>query len=207
MVVFMRKILLACTLFGLCSLYAPQARADVFVWQDPETGLFVSFPDTWKVLNNQQPDTVFTIRAPGELDEAVCRIRVRQDRRYLIYPPRYARSAQRQAYSQDFWDAYLTGEYNRYTVKEMNELAGLGRGFASMALASFTQQEANIEVDKGGLMFAALYHDKAYIVECSAYIAAYDKWNDEFQAVIDSIDFKKEIFEIPTGNYRDFLNE
>ena len=35
------------------------AKADYFVWQDDKTGLSLTFPDTWKTVNNTNPDIVF----------------------------------------------------------------------------------------------------------------------------------------------------
>jgi hypothetical protein len=58
---------------------------------------------------------------------------------------------------------------------------------------------------KRGLMFASLYHDKAYIVDCSAEESVYEKWRPAFMGVVKSVDFEKVVHELPSGNYRNFM--
>ena len=51
------------------------AKADYAVWTDVHTGTTVSYPDTWKPINNQQPNDFLTLSLPSGEDNAVCRIR------------------------------------------------------------------------------------------------------------------------------------
>lgn len=181
------------------------AFADVFVWQDAETGLSLSFPDTWSVANTADSDDIIRIIAPSRDNEAECRVRVRTDRRFVIYPPRYDASVQKVAYDRAFWVDFLDQEYTEPTIETFNGSGGLGRGYGSSVLASFIVSGPESDSAKRGVAFAALYRDRAYIAECSALRGAYDKWNPIFRDIVKSIDFHKQSHELPTGHYRNFL--
>ena len=144
-----------------------------------------------------------TLAGPGEPDFAMCRVRVREDRRFLIYPRKFADSIQKVGYSRDFWNKYL-GEYDDVYVDDFREPTGLGKGFGSFTEATYTTAEGTI-MRKRGLMFASLYHDKAYIVDCSAEESVYEKWRPAFMGVVKSVDFEKVVHELPSGNYRNFM--
>lgn len=196
----------AAAVLAVSQFCAASAKADVWFWQDDRTSLTITFPDTWDVTSNRAPDDIFTIVAPGR-DNAMCRIRAREDRRFLIYPVRYMSSVQKIAYSSDFWQYYINGDYDLVNLDVMQDEAGLGRGFGSYALATFDAPGPDDRVLKRGLMFASLYNDKAYIVDCSADAHAYNNWAGLFQSIVKSVDFKKVYHEYPHGHYRDFLSQ
>lgn len=179
------------------------ARAEVFVYGDTQERFTVTFPDTWMMVHNQQPDDRITIVAPGDGHFAQCRVRTRDDSRFLVYPPRLAGNVQRVAYSKDFWFDYVN-EYDEPYVASVTDVAGLGRGFASYAEIEF-DTVVGPRAHKRGIAFVSLYHDKVYIVDCSAEASVYEQWREPFLSVIKSVDFNKVIHELPTGNYRDFL--
>lgn len=187
----------------LCAATVSSAKAEIFYIEDQVNRFSVSFPDLWAVVNDQKPDDKLTVAAPGANSHATCRVRVREDRRFLIYPRKFASPIQHLHYSQDFWNAYF-GEYNDVNVDVFKDDAGLGRGFASYAEASYTTADGPI-VRKRGIMFATLYRDRAYIVDCAAEESVYDRWRPSFLSIVKSIDFDKVIDEFPQGNYRNFL--
>lgn len=190
----------------LCSGVVSTARAEIFFVEDQTDKFSVAFPDLWAVTSNQKKDDKLTVSAPGDNALASCRVRVRDDRRFVIYPQhRFGSDIQKVAYSREFWDRYL-GEYDEVTLDVFKDEAGLGRGHASMAEASYLTAEGTI-ARKRGIMFATLYNDRVYIVDCSAEESAYQKWRGDFLGIVKSIDFTKTIHELPTGNYRKFLND
>lgn len=182
------------------------ARADYFVWQDEKTGLSITFPDTWKVQSNANPDTILTVAGPSENGQPVCRVDARDDKRFTIYPARYGEDIQKVAVSRPFWRTYLA-QYDQYNLGNVVDGAGLGRWFASYAMASYTKRFGTVYQSRSGIMFASLYRDKMYIVECSSLEHAYDRWALDFRGIIKSIDFKKAYHELPTGEYANFLKD
>lgn len=198
----MIRLILALAVF----LVPLSARADYFVWQDPDSGLTASFPDTWNVVHNQKPGDVLTIIAPSANDQPICKIRVTEDRRYVIFPPEYGRDVQKVAVSYPFWQKYL-GEYDGYNLYRVYDGAGFGRWHASYALASYTTHSGTVIQQRRGIMFASLYNDKLYILECSSLSHAYERWAGQFQDIVKSVDFKKAYHEKVTGEYADFLND
>ena len=108
-----------------CFIGIGSAKAEVFFIEDQVNRFSISFPDLWIRINNQKPDDELTIAGPGEPDFAMCRVRVHEDRRFLIYPRKFADSIQKVAYSRDFWKKYL-GEYDDVMVDNFREPTGLG---------------------------------------------------------------------------------
>lgn len=178
----------------------PSAQADTFFWQDPGTKLTMSVPDTWAMIHNQKTDDVLTFIAPSEDAFPKCRMRVRQDRRFLIYPHRYATAIQHLHYSEQFWEDYA-GEFPAASIDHYADDAGLGRGRGSFAEIYFEPDSAP-KVPRKAIVFAALYRDKAYILECSANVTAYDKWLPAFLSVAKSVEFRQEVAQTPGGHYK-----
>lgn len=181
------------------------ASAEPYVWRDPDTHMTMSFPDTWKRISNQQPDDVLTIAAPGDGEGAICRMRVRADRRFVIYPREYADEIQRTNYSRPFWEGYV-GEYAGAEINGVWDNAGLGDGFASFADVSFISASGP-KMQKRGLVFATVYNDKVYITECSAEAGAFEHWYEPFLSVVKSVDFQDGYHTNLHGWYRDFMKD
>lgn len=186
------------------------AKADYFVWEDAKTGLTLSFPDTWKQMNNQNPTDLVNVSIPSGDDNASCRVRAEDDKRFLMYP-NAARSDIRDDYfTKDFWDKY-TSAYDNVTIVRQQDNAGLGKGFASMTIASYTTPpstpEAGDMMDRAGLMAVAHYYDTVYVAECSTYMPNYAAYHTAFLQFFKSINFKKEHHELMVGDYENFLNQ
>ncbi len=182
---------------------ASVARADYFVWQDAGSGVSLTYPDTWRVVSNEQPHDVVTIVAPSGRAHAACRIRVRDDMRQAIFPPSYNEDIQQIDYSTGFWNQYLR-EFSNPQIYTMHDKAGLGLGYASVAEAGFWDSVPGPAMQKEALMFVSLYNNHVYVLECSAQAQAYAHWRDAFMGVASSVDFVKINHELLSGYYRDF---
>jgi hypothetical protein len=182
------------------------AKADYFVWQDAESRLSVSFPDTWKMQNNRNISDILTVVGPSEGDNPVCTIKAEDDKRYTIFPKEYGSAVQRVAVSKPFWDSYM-GHYDDYTLDKVYDGGGLGRWLASYAFGSYSRRNGTAYEQRRAIMFASLYYDTLYIVECSSLNHAFENWQKNFQSIIKSVDFKKIIHEHKQGHYANFLKE
>lgn len=199
----MRTILFASFLFLALLACGSPAKADYFVWTDPQTGLTLSFPDTWRRLNDQQPNDLITLIAPSENGRVVCRVRADSDRRFLIYPPRYDADIQKVAYSKPFWDDYLL-LYDNVKVEAFSDMTGVGRGTGSRITATYTDP-SNPKAPRKGIFFVALDYGTVYLAECSSPVSGWMLWRPLFLSVIGSIDFRKSHHELATGDYRYFM--
>lgn len=182
------------------------AKADYFVWQDEKTGLSITFPDTWKMQNNAGNDTILTVRGPSANEQPACTVDAVADKRYTIFPARYGDEVQKVAVSRPFWDKYLA-RYNEHRLGTVVDGAGLGRWFASYAMASYSRNFGSVLQARQAIMFASLYRDTLYVVECSALAHGYQNWEPDFKGIIKSVDFKKAYHELPTGEYENFLKD
>ena len=181
------------------------ASADVFVWRDPVSKMTLSFPDTWRQVNNQNPGDVLTLQAAGQNDFAGCKMNVADEGRFKIYPVRYSPQIQRVYISEDFWTQYL-GQYNNVVVHNGTDNNGLAEGFASMASVSY-ETAKGARMKKTAIGFASHYRNRIYTVECSAEQSAYPKWHNAFLSLIKSVDFHDGTNFAFTGYYRDFLKD
>lgn len=179
------------------------AHADFHVWQDDKSGVVWSFPDTWRVTQNKQPDDVMTLAAPSGDGYASCRMRVKDDRRFMIYPPKHSEAIQRVAYSDKFWQNYLEG-FSDPQIHILRNNASIGRGVAGYVLASFSKSNPGPMMRRKAMIFATSYYDKLYMLECSAAEHAFDRWRLSFLSIAKSVDFKKTHHELITGEYSDF---
>lgn len=182
------------------------AKADYFVWTHEGTGLNITFPDTWKMQNNAGPDTILTVAGPSGSDQPVCKVDAVSDKRYTIFPARYGEDIQKVAVSVPFWKTYL-GQYDRYNLGSVFDGSGLGRWYASYALAGYERRFGTVMQPRRAIMYASLYRDTLYVVECSTLDYAFERWVNNFRGIIKSIDFKKAYAEVPTGEYQNFLEE
>lgn len=213
---FKLSLMLTLAVFGI--LFGGQARADYIVWQDAENGARLSYPDTWKMMNNQQPDDVITLSLPSGDNRAQCRVRAREDRRFLIYPNRYREAVRDLNFTQDFWKDYTASYDNVNMIRQQNE-AGLGQGFASMTLISFTTPPTDIPAgapvvegqsyseSRAGLMAVTNYGDKVYVAECTSTSASYPKYHSLFLSFFKTIYFKPAYSVTKVGYYRNFLKD
>ncbi|MFA5591886.1 MAG: hypothetical protein WC989_01050 [Micavibrio sp.] len=187
-------------------LFPTAAQADYFVWKHEKTGLSVTFPDGWRMQNSTGVNTILTIAGPSYNEQPVCKIDAVPDRRFTIYPAHYGEAVQKVAVSVPFWRQYLA-QYDRYNLGHVYDGVGLGRWFASYAVASYSRHFGTVMQNRSAVMYASLYRDTLYVVECSALDHGYDRWADNFRGIIKSIDFKKAYHELPTGDYANFLDE
>ena len=178
-------------------------QAEIVRYHDPVSGVSFNYPDRWVKVNNQQRDDVVTIMAPNADDFAGCRVRVREDKRFVSYPDGYARSIQKIHYSHEFWDKYLN-EYDDYDFIDVNDGAGLGAGFAGVAEATYTSV-VGLKSLKHSIVAVSPYYDKVFIVECSSTEESWGKWYPGFMNVLRSVRFRKGIQGHPNGEYRAFV--
>lgn len=186
--------------------FAVPAKADYVVWTDVHTGAHVSYPDTWKTINNQQPDDVITLSLPSGEDNAVCRLRAREDRRFLIYPNRYRDEVRDTNFVDNFWEDYTSSYENVNVIRQQNE-AGLGQGYASMTLISFITPPDEPLAQKAGLMVVTNYGDKVYIAECTSSAMSYKNYHTAFLSFFKTINFKPAYSVTKVGDYRNFLKD
>lgn len=197
MSLFLRSLL---TAFILITATITSAQAEVCFWQHPGTKMSMTAPDSWHMVHNQKPDDILTFIGPSQEAFPVCRMRIRQDRRFLIFPYRYAKNIQHLYYSDDFWEAYA-GEFLEGEVTLASDNAGLGRGRGSFAEIEF-MPDAAPKVKRKAVAFVTLHRDKAYILECSAAHEFYMQWLPAFLSVAKSVEFKADIAQMPGGHYK-----
>lgn len=199
----MRFLLCLSVLF--ITLSALPANAEYYVWQDPESRMSFKVPDTWQIALNENVDDVVTFRAPGQNQHAGCRMRVTEDGRFKIFPEAVSDHVVNANLGQDFWEQFALKEYKYFRLHEVKKKKGLGNGFATMADISYVPQIT--PVHKRSLIWATLYNNKLYMLDCSAETHAFRSWFENFMFVLGSVGMRSEIEELPTGNYRYFLGD
>jgi len=190
-------------LLAVC-LYALPSMASVVVWQDPQTKLTASYPDRWHKELNHKPDEVLRVLADAG-DKAECRLRVREEGRFRMYPGRFDDEIQRLGFSTKFWQSYIA-EQGSGRLFYVRDDAGFGRGNASIAEAAYTPASGQ-QIEKRSIMLVSFYGEQVYIGECSAASLSFEKWRNNFMSFLKSVDFRKVDHELLGGNYRNLHKE
>ncbi len=192
----------------LClSIFSIQAQADVFIWKDSDTGVKASFPDTWKIIHNQQPDTILTVIAPDSDAMPICRLRYREDKRFQMYPVQFESDIQKVAYSRNFWADYLNGQYRDLNMTHEMDQSGLGKSFASHTFFNYMGDPEETDAFRQGIGFASHYFDFGLIAECTANQTGYPDWVQQFTTFFGSIDYPTIYGTHVNGKYRDFIHK
>lgn len=199
----MKKIFVALCA-ALLLMNAAPASADYFYWEDPKTGASLTFPDTWKRVSIVQPDEIIRLAGPDVAGQPICRLRARADNRFTVYPVWLSDAIQQFAYSEEFWLDYV-GEFSEVQMLKVQDNAGIGKAFASMAVATYLPPVPDAIGQRTAIMFAGVYFDTAYVFDCAAQAQAFKNWLPMFASIAKSVDLRKTHHELLTGDYRNFI--
>ncbi len=198
-----KSILLSLLVISLF-IFTNRADAEYFVWEDPHTGVTLSFPDTWYMTSKREDDEIIRINAPGAKISANCVVKHREDKRFLIYPSRYDDAIQKIAYSKDFWTQYFS-KHDNVKVHLIRDGAGFAKGYASYIIASYTTGYPEVYEERVSVAFTGYYAGNNLIGECSSSKEEFPKYRDIFLSVLKSVDQDKINHELLIGEYENFL--
>lgn len=187
-------------------LSASAARADIFLWQDPDFKYQISYPDTWYRQAPDTPATRLLVAAPH--DRASCRVRAETDRRTMIYPKHLMKAAVNDQLNQAYWWEDVA-QYDNAQLLDMYQSAGIGQGNATYVVAGYTIPDgAGNNVQMQTIMFSTLYGDMRYTVNCAAEAGKFIEWQPLFMSVMGSSTFDPHYMAYPHGLYwRDYSKD
>lgn len=112
-------------------LVSGAAKADRFVYHDPDYGYTLSYPDDWR-LNVPDSGTERVRIAPMHGQDGVeCSMSAVRDGRLTIYPERLMDDAVPLTLDESFWAQNVLPDYPNHHVLKYHAPAGLGQGYAS----------------------------------------------------------------------------
>ncbi|HBH26434.1 MAG TPA: hypothetical protein DDX54_03425 [Rhodospirillaceae bacterium] len=190
-----------------CILAAAPARAEVIVWRDADTAVTLTTPDDWARAVPHAPQEAIAAVAPG--NAARITISAEADRRFVVYPARYAAPVQKAAIDPAFWQAYWDARYDGVAVLAQKDGAGLGRAHAGLAEARFTPIAGpDAGQARRGVVAAGLYAGRLYTAECSAAEADWPAWTATCWRILGTLDMHAVDHPFPpSGHYRDFMTD
>lgn len=199
---FDSRFLLSCL---ICLNFAFPAMADQFVWSDANADFLLNIPDNWSKTSARFSDDMVVFEAPGAQNFASCRVRVRDDHRFDIYPGVYDASVSKATVNREFWDEYMAG-YSGHRLNVFNSEAGLGEAYASRIDMTFIDEHAD-KVLKRGFAFAGLHQGQVYVFECSSDYNMFDGYYSVFLNILSSFRMNsKDDFDMQ-GDYRSFMHD
>ena len=71
---------------ALIALVATSAKAEIFVWKDPQFDIKVTYPDNWMRQAQLDDDLRLFVLAPQGMDHAACRLYASHDGRFMDAP-------------------------------------------------------------------------------------------------------------------------
>lgn len=198
----MRYVLLFTLFFGFSvlagSLFAADASAQGYkVVQEPQTGLIVKYPQTWRRATPIQGGGIFRFTDANGV--AACEIVSGPDTRYIHDGNRGGEHIQ-SVYGGTFWDRYLARFDTSFKV-DYRPNSGFGRGFGSALEAEFKTHEQPYDWKKG-LFAVSVYFDRYFIFSCETGKKDFDAFKATFLNLMGQVDFRKVTNEFPYGYVR-----
>lgn len=181
------------TIYGIFVLIlgvfaALPAKAEVFLWKDPQFEIDFVYPDLWREQFNGNPDTRLHILAPQGRDFAACKIHAKEDKRYMMYPVRYTQRVNSIVFSADNLRQVLI-EKDNLSLLSRDDYAALGKADAVYAEFRHVARPGPAPIPMQGLLFATLYGDMHLVFECEAAARNWTYWQPIFLNMAKSVDF------------------
>lgn len=183
------------------------AQAEVFAWKDPQFNISLTYPDDWMYQATEKTHSRLHIVAPQGQDEAACRVIASNDNRFLYVPPQGAvqvsQFVQDEKALEKFYAGYLN--YNNVRLVSYRDIASLGKGPATMAVAQFYKPVGDRQIPMQSLAFGGYVQGLETFFQCESAANAWDKWQSIFVNMASTFDFPARTSPLKNGYYRDFM--
>ena len=205
---------------GTCLLTAAPtaAKADVYVYTDPDYRYMFSVPDSWAMTTPHTPNTRVRFTSPVPDDHAYCEIAAQRDGRFQIYPKRHMGTAVNENFDASFWTDEVGRRFDNPHILHVRYPAGIDKADSSMAQLAYdwpvTERTASAAghgdedvIRMRGLILTGVYGDTRYTMTCGARLEKYHRWSKLFGSIVSSVTLDDRYNMFPTGYYRDFLSD
>lgn len=185
------------------------ARAEVFVWKDPQYDIKVTFPDNWMRQANLDDDLRLFILGPQGMDHAACRLYASHNGQFMDAPA----SAGQQVAAFVFDGNEIAREMYMRPDTSMVRLASytpngtLGRAAAAMAQVDFQKTWGGQQYPMRALVLATQYYGNHILMSCETLASAWPQWETTMKGIFKSVDFPSAFAAQPYGLYRNFLHD
>lgn len=198
----MKKVILAS--FVALMIAVPMALANTAFYEDPKTGMQVTYPFEWRQQSNVPVAQILHIRAPHNEDLAQCKMEAINDERFVIFPKDVIDEVAQRELAEDYWETFVA-RYNNPNILSIDYQGGLGQGSATYANIEFTNNEDAAGARMRGIYFASLYGDLNVNFACFSRADRFDKWKSTFLSIADTVRFPDRYHNLLSGHYRNFF--
>jgi hypothetical protein len=200
----MRKIF-AFAVLGALLMAGHAAQADTFVWKDQKGGYTMSFPDVWRIQTDDVGYTRLRIAGPLAEDRTTCRLQVRPDGRIQIYPKELTGEAVMEKLDHEYWDNTVA-EFHDAKINNFYAPASLGsKGDATGVQFSYNDGKGDAKSHMQAIAISSIYGKDRFTFTCATTAATWERYNDLFLSIADSIELDSRYHPFVTGYYRNFL--
>ena len=186
---------------------ASSAQAEVFVWEDPKFDITLTYPDDWMYQKTEKTQARLHIIAPQGQDEAACRVMASNDNRFLYVPPQGAVQVAQFVQDENALKGIFANHlhYNDVRLVKYVDLASLGKGPATMAVAQYYKSVGEQQVPMQSIVFGGYVQGLETIFQCESAANSWDKWQTVFMNIAATLDFPVRTAALKNGYYRDFI--
>ncbi len=180
------------------------ANANVFVWEDPEHEITLAYPHDWMYQAiDRQEDIRLHILAPQGQDDASCRVIASNDNRFLYVPPEGFTQVAQFVQDEEALEGLLAHymHYENVRLKEYRDLATLGKGPATMAVAQYSKNQKPMQA----IIFGGYMRGMESYFFCESQVDKWDNWEATFMNLAANFDFPVRAAALKNGYYRDFM--
>lgn len=203
----MKKLALLSAL--LISLVATSAKAEIFVWKDPQFDIKVTYPDNWMRQAQLDDDMRLFVLAPQGMDHAACRLYAAHDGLFMDAPAYAGQEVSGFVFSpaQVQKEMIMRPDTSAVQVVGYSNGASLGQGAAVMANVNFMKSWAGMQFPMRALVVASQYHGDHVLMSCETLANAWTKWEPTMQAIMKSVSWPSAFAPEPNGLYRRFQDD
>ena len=178
----------------VCLLFALPARAEVFVWNDPQGDISLSFPDHWLRQAQFNPAQSLFISHPQFSDMAHC-VMARQEK---ADPLLNARVVLDQMHNRGFLNASI--------MAHRDNIAWAGRA-ATMTHIAYTATMNGRSAAMKAVQYTTRIKGDMVSLRCAAEASRFDAHMPLFAGVAGSVRSSITATPFANGHYRDFMQE
>lgn len=185
--------LIAC--MALLVLASPlSTKAEVFVWNDPESAMSLSYPDHWLRQAQLSPGQKLVISHPQYQDFAHCTLHKRQKTDPLLN-------------AQVMLDEMIVRGLDGVSIMKHRANAAWANRTATISEIGFSHDYNGKAYPMRAVSYATIMNQQLYTLTCAAYAPRFENHQTLFASVAASVRSRITATPFVNGHYRPFIHE
>lgn len=191
-------------ILSLLLLFPLSAHATVNVYQNPEFGYSLNYPDDW-MAQTETGDLphIYKIVADEGRSSAYCQITTNKDGRFKTYGADILPQVMSKELGADFWTTELAN-YNQIKYLEVYETSGVAGAPGTRVLVDYIDNRSR---PYRAWLGATVIDDVKYVTQCAAFQEDFSIHEKMFHSIMATLKTPSAFHPFIHGFYRDFSGD